>query len=147
MEKREGNMFKCKVGMCGDMEVLSERQSGAYKVLADSGMAGEWARANFDDYLMYKLNVTGLLNLSAAQVYGMMIEGACENGGGEGCDEHDNECRGRGEALEWSEPQLVLEATKAGGFRAVTAKGRVVKRWPAAGSVRAIEEMLRSQVN
>ena len=140
-------MFKCEIGPFGDTERYNQRHSGAYKVLADSGMAGEWARANGDSYLMYKLNVTGLLRMTAAQVYGMVVDGACENGGGEGCDEHDNPCRGRGEGLEWSEPTMVIEATKSGGFRAVTAKGRVVKRWPAAGSVKAIEEMLRGQVD
>ena len=123
---------------------------GAYKVLADAGMAGEWACANGMSYMMYKMNVTAVLRMTAAGVYGMMVDGACENGGWqgwEGCDEHDNECRGRGEALEWSEPTLKIEGTRTGGFRAVTAKGRVVKRWPAAGSVKAVEEMLRSQVN
>ena len=140
-------MFKCEIGSFGDWEGFNERQSGAYKVLADSGMAGEWARANGKSYFMLKLNVTGLLRMNAAQVYRMIVDGACENGGGEGCDEHDNECRGRGEALEWSEPTLKIEGTKTGGFRAVTGKGRVVKRWPAAGSVKAVEEMLRSQVN
>ena len=140
-------MVKWETGPFGDREGFNQRQSGAYKVLADSGMAGEWARANHDRYFMLKLHVTGLLRLTAAQVYGMVVDGACENGGGEGCDEHKNECRGRGDGLEWSEPTLVIEATRTGGFRAVTGKGRIVKRWPAAGSVKAVEEMLRSRSN
>ena len=49
---------------------------GPYKVLADSGMAGEWAWANGKSYFMLKLNVTGLLRMNAAQVYRMIVDGA-----------------------------------------------------------------------